>query len=199
MAKDPADRPADAAAFVSELRTIAAGAFGQDWAERGRSRLAEAALLLAALWPSGALPATQATAVRQIRLPRSTQGSRKSGHRWHLRRLRLAMAATAATAVAVAAIVVVVVVTTGSSHSPSGAGAGGSPSPASASSQTRTPSPVLLEFMTWAGLTPRRQPRRGPISCSMGWPDTTTMRPVHTTTWLYPFTGGMPSGLTKCS
>ncbi len=88
MAKDPADRPADAAAFVSELRTIAAGAFGQDWAERGRSRLAEAALLLAALWPSGALPATQATAVRQIRLPRSTQGSRESQHRWHLRHLR---------------------------------------------------------------------------------------------------------------
>src|SRR5216684_2097010 len=56
MAKDPGDRPADAAAFVSELRTVAADAYGQDWEDRGRSRLAEAALLLAALWPSGAPP-----------------------------------------------------------------------------------------------------------------------------------------------
>src|SRR5579859_2544469 len=57
LAKDPADRPADAAAFVTELRTVAAGGYGPDWEDRGRSRLAGAALLLAALWPSAAAPA----------------------------------------------------------------------------------------------------------------------------------------------
>jgi serine/threonine-protein kinase len=53
MAKHPADRPADAATFVAALNQVAAGAYGPDWADRGRSHLAEAALLLAALWPSG--------------------------------------------------------------------------------------------------------------------------------------------------
>ena len=163
MAKNPADRPADAATFVTQLRTVAADAYGQDWEDRGRSSLGEAALLLAALWPSGAQPAVQGTAVRQVRLPRSSQGSRQSRHRWHLRhlrheahlrhlrRLRLAMAATAAAAVATVAVVAVVVVTSRSSHSPSGTGAGSSPSAASTSSRTRTPPPVLPEFYVHNG------------------------------------------------
>src|SRR5271154_5003336 len=46
MAKDPAARPADAAAFVTELRAAAWPAYGQDWEDRGRSHLGEAALLL---------------------------------------------------------------------------------------------------------------------------------------------------------
>src|ERR1700723_1159317 len=54
MAKDPARRPADAASFVKALREVAWPAYGQGWAERGRSHLAEASLLLLALlWPSG--------------------------------------------------------------------------------------------------------------------------------------------------
>ncbi len=57
MAKDPGRRPADAAALVTELRTMAVGAYGPDWEQRGRSLLGEAAVLLAALWPSGAPPA----------------------------------------------------------------------------------------------------------------------------------------------
>jgi eukaryotic-like serine/threonine-protein kinase len=68
MAKDPAQRPADATTFVTELKTVAASAYGQDWEERGRSHLGEAALLLAALWPSGAPPAVQGTAVHRISL-----------------------------------------------------------------------------------------------------------------------------------
>jgi serine/threonine-protein kinase len=39
MAKNPADRPANAAAFVTELRAVAAGAYGEDWEDPGRSRL----------------------------------------------------------------------------------------------------------------------------------------------------------------
>jgi eukaryotic-like serine/threonine-protein kinase len=62
MAKDPERRPADATARVAELRTVAAEAYGPDWEDRGRSGLAAAALLLAALWPSGTPPAVQGTA-----------------------------------------------------------------------------------------------------------------------------------------
>jgi serine/threonine-protein kinase len=68
MAKDPQRRPADALTFVTELQTAASGAYGKGWEKRGRSHLAEAALLLAALWPSGAPPAAQGTAVHRISL-----------------------------------------------------------------------------------------------------------------------------------
>jgi serine/threonine-protein kinase len=149
LAKNPGDRPADAAAFVSELRTVAADAYGQDWGDRGRSYLAEAALLLAALWPSGVAPAVQGAVVEQVNLPRSSQGSRESRHLWHLRHLRhearlrhlrrLSMAVAAAAAAAVAAAVAVVVVTSGSSHSPSGT----SVRRASAISRSSTPPPLV--------------------------------------------------------
>ena len=36
MAKDPADRPQSAIAFVAELEAVAAAAYGADWEERGR-------------------------------------------------------------------------------------------------------------------------------------------------------------------
>lgn len=45
LAKDPADRPADAAAFVAELEACAA-AFGEDWEERGQRKLATLFALL---------------------------------------------------------------------------------------------------------------------------------------------------------
>jgi eukaryotic-like serine/threonine-protein kinase len=70
MAKDPRHRPADAVTFVAELGTVASGEYGQDWADRGRSHLGEAALLLAALWPVGAPPAVQGTTVHRISLLR---------------------------------------------------------------------------------------------------------------------------------
>jgi eukaryotic-like serine/threonine-protein kinase len=129
MAKDPARRSADAAALVSELRTAAADAYGQDWEDRGRSHLAEAVPLLAALWPSGTAPAVQGAAVAQVNPSRSSQGSQESRHLWHrrpirpgphLRRLGIAMA-VAATAAA-GAVIAVPVVTSGSSHAPLDAG-----------------------------------------------------------------------------
>src|SRR5579864_5496041 len=73
LARNPADRPADAAALITTLRAVAAGAYGQDWEERGRSRLAAAALLLAALWPSGGVPAVAGSAVQQVHLARPHQ------------------------------------------------------------------------------------------------------------------------------
>jgi serine/threonine-protein kinase len=90
MAKDPAARPADAAAFVTELRAAAWPAYGQDWEDRGRSHLGEAALLLAALWPSGAGPAVQGHAVEQVRLshgsraPQAPEHTSNPGHPRHL-------------------------------------------------------------------------------------------------------------------
>ena len=66
LAKDPGARPADGTALVAELRAVAGGAYGPDWEDRGRSALAAAALLLAALWPSGGPAAVQGTAVHRI-------------------------------------------------------------------------------------------------------------------------------------
>jgi hypothetical protein len=60
LAKDPGHRPADGTALVAELRAVAGGAYGPDWENRGRSALAAAALLLAALWPTGGPGAVQA-------------------------------------------------------------------------------------------------------------------------------------------
>jgi eukaryotic-like serine/threonine-protein kinase len=96
MAKQPEDRPADARAFVAALNEVAAGAYGPDWHERGRSHLGEAALLLAALWPSGGPAAVQGTAVQQIPLRRRTRRPRRR----HSRAARAAIAAAIVAAIA---------------------------------------------------------------------------------------------------
>jgi hypothetical protein len=93
MAKHPGDRPADAATFVAALSEVAAAAYGPDWHERGRSHLGEAALLLAALWPSGGPAAVQGTTVQQVPL-------RQRHRRSRLRRSGAAKAAIAAIVVA---------------------------------------------------------------------------------------------------
>jgi len=128
MAKDPGDRPADADAFVTALHVAAGRACGQDWEDRGRSHLGEAALLLAALWPSGAAPAVQGNTVMRVNLSRDSRDSRESReshhlwhlwHLWHLghlRRLRRSrVAIVVAVVVAVVAAGVAVAVPSGSS------------------------------------------------------------------------------------
>ncbi|MFI6598178.1 serine/threonine-protein kinase [Nonomuraea sp. NPDC050536] len=60
LAKDPADRPAGAQAFVTELEETARGAYGEDWEERGRRRLAALVLLLGLLLPMPRTPPTTA-------------------------------------------------------------------------------------------------------------------------------------------
>ena len=74
MAKDPERRPGDADTLVTQLQTVAVAGYGADWYERGRSHLAEAALLLAALWPAGPPPAVQGTAVEHVSLLRRARG-----------------------------------------------------------------------------------------------------------------------------
>ncbi|GAA4631743.1 hypothetical protein GCM10023196_062340 [Actinoallomurus vinaceus] len=58
MAKHPAERPAGAAALVTELERAATAAYGSEWESHGRRRLAEAAAGLAALVPFAALLAS---------------------------------------------------------------------------------------------------------------------------------------------
>ncbi|MBA8949211.1 serine/threonine-protein kinase [Actinomadura namibiensis] len=55
LAKDPWDRPHGARAFVAELESVAAAAYGSDWEARGVRTLAGAAAALAALFPLTAL------------------------------------------------------------------------------------------------------------------------------------------------
>jgi len=85
MAKSPGDRMSDAAGLAAELRKAAVGGYGDEWAERGRSHLAEAAaLLLALLWPSGSAPAAQGSSVVHTPLsePANQPGS-PAGHAGH--------------------------------------------------------------------------------------------------------------------
>jgi eukaryotic-like serine/threonine-protein kinase len=88
MAKEPENRPADATTFVAALTTVASDAYGPDWAKRGRSHLGEAALLLAALWPSGASPAAQGSTVEKVNLSHGSPDARESRHLLHLRHVR---------------------------------------------------------------------------------------------------------------
>jgi hypothetical protein len=114
MAKKPEDRPPDAATFVAALNQVAAEVYGPDWHERGRSHLGEAALLLAALWPSGGLPPVQGTTVQEVPL-------RQGKWRPRLRHSGAVKAAIgAAIVVAIAGTVLGVRLTTGSRTSLSG-------------------------------------------------------------------------------
>jgi Serine/threonine protein kinase len=68
MAKHPADRPPSAEAFATELETIAATAYGPDWEERGRRRLARLAGLLSGLFPLGETVPETATTLAETHL-----------------------------------------------------------------------------------------------------------------------------------
>ncbi|MFD7378911.1 serine/threonine-protein kinase, partial [Streptomyces mirabilis] len=53
LAKNPAERPANAEQFVQELEVVAGAVYGPDWEERGREALATLVALLPLLLPSG--------------------------------------------------------------------------------------------------------------------------------------------------
>ncbi|PZG02296.1 serine/threonine-protein kinase [Nonomuraea aridisoli] len=67
LAKDPAERPGSALAFVGELERAARAAYGEDWEERGRRRLSGLVALLALLLPEGPPPPTPETSTSLAR------------------------------------------------------------------------------------------------------------------------------------
>jgi serine/threonine-protein kinase len=111
MAKKPEDRPPDAATFVAALNQVAAEAYGPGWHQRGRSHLGEAALLLAALWPSSGSPAVQGSTVHEVPLRQGNQHHRRR----RFRRSRAVKAAIgAAIVIAIVGTVLGVLLMTGS-------------------------------------------------------------------------------------
>jgi serine/threonine protein kinase len=70
LAKNPADRPRSADAFLMELEEVALAAYGPGWEERGRVRLAALAALLAALFPMTGTEPVASTALALTRLGR---------------------------------------------------------------------------------------------------------------------------------
>jgi hypothetical protein len=140
MAKDPRQRPASAAVLAADLRAVAAGAYGADWAERGLSHLGEAAVLLAALWPTGGAPLVHGFTAEQVQLARGQQaagnlhvhgqqvphgaqhnmGQWHLLHREHLAHLRHLRWLRTATAVAAACAIVAAGITWAATRAPAG-------------------------------------------------------------------------------
>ncbi|TDB92578.1 serine/threonine protein kinase, partial [Nonomuraea longispora] len=120
LAKDPALRPVSASAFVAEVEATARAAYGDDWEERGRRRLAALVALLALLLPRPDTPVPEVgtslartvfreTGSEATRVPRGT-GSRATRLKV-LRGMRskaVRVVVTAGVAVAVAVAVAVV-------------------------------------------------------------------------------------------
>ncbi|HEY1820785.1 MAG TPA: serine/threonine-protein kinase [Trebonia sp.] len=90
LAKNPLYRPANAGYLAAELRNAAAGTYGPQWEERGRSHLGKAALALALLWPSAGTPAITGSTIEQVQLTEPAPGGQQSKmskaarHRWHV-------------------------------------------------------------------------------------------------------------------
>ncbi|MFC6366643.1 serine/threonine-protein kinase, partial [Nonomuraea thailandensis] len=108
LAKDPARRPDGALTFVAELEAAAAAAYGEDWEERGRRRLAALVALLALLlpMPQPAPPETATSLARTVfdSVRGRIGGSARRMVRTNARRLAMGGAVSA---VAAAAVVVV--------------------------------------------------------------------------------------------
>ncbi|MGW2748373.1 serine/threonine-protein kinase [Streptomyces sp. NPDC001450] len=79
LAKDPGERQPEAEAFVRELEEAAGTAYGPDWEERGRGRLAALVALLPLLLPSArSEPRTTTDTARTVLGPGSGRGGARS-------------------------------------------------------------------------------------------------------------------------
>ncbi|MFE1879676.1 serine/threonine-protein kinase [Streptomyces diastatochromogenes] len=79
LAKDPEERPEHAEAFVSELEAAAGAAYGPDWEERGRGRLAALVALLPLLLPSARkAPQTTTDTARTVLVQAAGHGPARS-------------------------------------------------------------------------------------------------------------------------
>ena len=95
LAKDPGGRPADGAALVAELRTVAGGAYGPDWEDRGRSGLARRRCCWPRCGRRAGRPPCRAATVHRVRLRRHLRHG-------HVGPAKAAVAAGVAVAVGVA-------------------------------------------------------------------------------------------------
>jgi hypothetical protein len=118
MAKNPADRPQGAIAFVSELESAATAAYGSDWEERGRGHLVvRAAALLPLLLAGGGTAGSSgtSTATSWFGGHKVPHAARKVLHAVHkatpTRRKALTVASITAVAVAVAVTAAAVALT----------------------------------------------------------------------------------------
>ena len=103
LAKDPSARPRSADAFVAELEETARAAYGEDWEERGRRRLAGLVLLLALLLPQPPPPPpTEAATTLAHTVFRSARAMRAHA-------VKVAMGTALVALVAVAVMVVMTV------------------------------------------------------------------------------------------
>ncbi|WP_329133712.1 serine/threonine protein kinase [Streptomyces sp. NBC_01476] len=79
LAKTPPERPQSAADFVAELQAVATAAYGADWEERGRRKLAALVALLPLLLPYGAGHASATTALAHTELGKAAGGGAGGG------------------------------------------------------------------------------------------------------------------------
>ncbi|MFJ7343023.1 serine/threonine-protein kinase [Streptomyces sp. NPDC101110] len=93
LAKDPEERPARAEVFVAELETVAGAAYGPDWEERGRGRLAALVALLPLLLPSARTAPRSTTDTARTVLSRTPRPGR--AHPWLPGRAGLLVSAAA--------------------------------------------------------------------------------------------------------
>jgi eukaryotic-like serine/threonine-protein kinase len=157
MSKNPAYRPGHALAFLTELESTAAGAYGPDWEARGRELLRDAALALLLLLGQN----TVGTGAGLARTGNWLAGSKAT----------IAAGATALSLAAVGGGAVAAVALTGgsapqhgtmasSSHqsaSPTGQSSQSSPSPQPSVAGSATPSPTTTPSRT-AAPTPSATP-----------------------------------------
>jgi serine/threonine-protein kinase len=145
MAKDPAFRPQDAMAFVTELESTAAAAYGPDWESRGKSHLKEraAALLLLLLGTGAAAGGAGAAAA----------GTWFAAHK----AAAVTIAAIATVAIVGVAATAITGVLGGSSSSTVHLSANGSQSPTAPASPTGSASaspPAQVSFNAMASASP---------------------------------------------
>ncbi|MCW2878221.1 MAG: protein kinase [Sphaerisporangium sp.] len=151
LAKHPADRPPAADVFLAELETVAAEAYGPDWEDRGRRRLASLAALLALLFPLAGEAPVAGTSLAETDL----------GGRRGMKKLSVKIAVGAVGLAVVSAVTAVLVgsmgdaklqaqttITTPTATPSDTSEASSSPEPAIADGPTETPSDTPSETPT---------------------------------------------------
>src|SRR6185437_13629838 len=124
MAKDPADRPQGAIAFVSELEFAAAAAYGADWEERAHVQLAvRVAALLPLLLAGGGAAGSSGTSSALSRLgghhvTRAVRKVTRAGHKDSAARRKALTAASIAAAAVIVVIAGTAVALTGKNPPP---------------------------------------------------------------------------------